>query len=560
MEPHDFGTFFPAFRVYYPAINTEDLQQVRQLYVGDNARPLVANRVLDLLGLGADQAISEICKTVLVESDYVDRDYSKAYRVFYARRFRNLPRRCTRFHFFNKCLDRNVFLAPSQMNLALVQQAYLGYSVIHNISPCVVGRTVIRPRSDVWADGTPFLRGTGKFRVNIAGYSLDAYGVPFVQQDGRVAACASCALWTAMHSLSRRFSRNPAPSPTEITRIATKYALPREQSFTEPGLDMDQMILALNHVGYEPIRRWGPDVGQTKELLARYAYSHIPAILVLELESADAWHAVTVSGFVYGTVDRGRGRLARPAPQKAETGGIAVHSSCEWITAFLVHDDQSGPYRVMQLENVYDRKNRVRYTRVLIDQRTTGDPDERLLEGRIRAVILPLPQGIYLQGLTASKIALNMFLYAQRIYNWGKVLPKEMVSHTYLVTTNDFKHGLMSLSLPPELVSFYRGRSSYRLGWVTEFGSLDQWLGSGLAEAVSWGEVLLDSTCTEGTYAGVSDNYSFIGIHVPGYGIAMGPDELDWRLCAENDANVREIEEDGEPLHDLLWSVVTSAE
>ena len=39
------------------------------------------------------------CRTVVVESDYIDSDYRSCYSRFYYMRHSDLPRRCTRLHF-----------------------------------------------------------------------------------------------------------------------------------------------------------------------------------------------------------------------------------------------------------------------------------------------------------------------------------------------------------------------------------------------------------------------------------------------------------------------------
>ena len=49
------------------------------------------------------------CKTVMIEYDYIDRDYIEDYAFYYSRCFREVSRKCVRFHFFSNRFDEELW-------------------------------------------------------------------------------------------------------------------------------------------------------------------------------------------------------------------------------------------------------------------------------------------------------------------------------------------------------------------------------------------------------------------------------------------------------------------
>src|SRR6185503_9327187 len=48
------------------------------------------------------------CKSVIVESDYVDKDYQDEHAAFYCKAFKKYPPRCVRLHFFGQTIPPGV--------------------------------------------------------------------------------------------------------------------------------------------------------------------------------------------------------------------------------------------------------------------------------------------------------------------------------------------------------------------------------------------------------------------------------------------------------------------
>jgi hypothetical protein len=85
-------------------------------------------------------------QSLIVESNYFDRDYLAEFSSFYSVSSRGYPNICRRLHFFASSVDKEVFrraLGGNQDTLKVLQQSYLGFSVIRPIPIAPLGRTVL---------------------------------------------------------------------------------------------------------------------------------------------------------------------------------------------------------------------------------------------------------------------------------------------------------------------------------------------------------------------------------------------------------------------------------
>jgi hypothetical protein len=210
--------------------------------VADKAQVRFLHRYLGSLG----------CKAMVVEHDYTDRNFLEDYAAYYVRCFEPYSRVCTRLHFFSRALDRRTLQAAIVGDDAkALQDTYLGFVVIKPLPLTVIGRTCLtpfptteeRPRSFPTVQPQP---------VDLYGLKLEVPTLPFQEQDREVAACASSALWTMLHSTSRLF-QHAMPSPVEITKAATAHARVDGRTFPNGGgLNTLQIADAIRSVGLEP--------------------------------------------------------------------------------------------------------------------------------------------------------------------------------------------------------------------------------------------------------------------------------------------------------------------
>ena len=181
-------------------------------------------------------------KTIVLESNYVDSDFLDEFRTCYSRSFRNYSTLCKRIHFF-----KDAFTKEKLPTLNLVEQGYLGLSLVRPIGSFCTGRTIlVSPKHN---GDTTFTLCRVKFEANLSGNKLDVYGMPYIQQDTNVGVCAQAAMWMTSLYMHYKFG-SPRFRPSEITAAATK-------SITigpiRRGLVPEQIISALREMGYAPV-------------------------------------------------------------------------------------------------------------------------------------------------------------------------------------------------------------------------------------------------------------------------------------------------------------------
>ena len=167
------------------------------------------------------------------------------------------------------------------------------------------------------------------FTANLLGVDLKVTGASFLQQDARVGACAQVAIWAGMRHMHARYNYNWV-SVADITRFATPttsdeaISLPAGSDF----LTSERMIRGISEAGYQPLcfRRQNID-----RAILPYVESGIPVILGLSF-GGTVGHAVTVIGRVF-------------AKQVSPT-----RNAIDYVPAYIVHDDQGGPYMWLPMD------------------------------------------------------------------------------------------------------------------------------------------------------------------------------------------------------------------
>ncbi len=200
----------------------------------------------------------------LRESEYIDADYRDEYANFYATVYTSLPDRTERVHFWRPATDDS-------------SAAYLGFTVMRPVLERPVGRTLIRPPSDLESAVSCLAR----FDASAYGFRQTVDAFPFMQQDRQFGVCAHAAIWSvalyyhARHGAPRRYL-------SDIVEVAARY---RDLVRPTPsgGLYAHQIAAIVDELGFSPIiyRAGAEPHGETLYTLAcRYLAGAIPALLV----------------------------------------------------------------------------------------------------------------------------------------------------------------------------------------------------------------------------------------------------------------------------------------
>lgn len=345
------------------------------------------------------------CKTIVVENHYIDGDYVDDLAVFYARSLRNYPNHCQRLHFFSSQFDRGRFdqlLDETNQGRGVesekfLQDGYLGFVVVRPLPGYPVGRTVLSTFGDLAEDGSTRRFGAVRdYDVNLSGFQLTIRGLAFQQQDQGVSACATTALWSALHKVTKS-EELASPTPAEITEAASRYVLAGGRALPSDGLTAYQMCEAIRAAGLAPliISAVGPEVDKAE--LSTYVDSGFPVVIALKPLVGSEGHAVCVVGT----------KVGRLSPQTDPA--IVFTAESDAIKALYVHDDRLGPYAVAEIQPfTLPRKDSSDETRIVTSLLIRWPSKEEWELSLLRAMIVPVPVKLRLTATRMRKLGMQL--------------------------------------------------------------------------------------------------------------------------------------------------------
>ena len=436
-------------------------------------------------------------KSYVVEKPYIDRDYSADYVYFYARTFGAHERYCKRIHFFAKDISPVLRRPLSTEQLERLQDfartTYCGFCVIRPLSATPIGRTVLKGRLQDGFNMEATVTCRADFDAHILGVRLQVTGTAFLQQDSRVGACAQVAIWVGMRHMHARHNYNWV-SVSDITRFA-QPATARE-AVSLPGasalLESNSMVRAITKGGYQPLCFRQVDF---REAILPYVESGIPVILGLNLN--DAGHAVTVVGRVF-------------AKQEHPTNKAA-----KYIPAYIVHDDQGGPYRWLPMEPHSSKE--FSFTNDTIKRETaSGMTELNVREHAVFAVALMSPR-VFSTAEAAEHSAWDRI--DNVLHNSGNMrrllsklrLPvnemlldeletayraKQIVLRTYLTSAAGYRRHLAKGSASDSLKDALLDLHLPHFTWITEISTVDSYNQFSPRLRRIYGHTVLDATST----------------------------------------------------------------
>lgn len=288
-------------------------------------------------------------KSVIVEFEYIDRDYLEDYAAYYVRCFQDFKKKCVRLHFLSVEVNTENFsslLAAADYDSTLpnlLEDNYLGFIVVRPLPDALFGRSCLRTYpSDCENGDTRLFPVARKYDVSLFGLQQSVNTLAFQEQDTVAAACASSALWSAFQATCRLYGHE-ALSPIEVTRRATRYYVGVKRPVPSKGLAPDEMIRAIRDIGLEShtYELLNPEIDDAavKALIYGYARMGVPVILGIHLFDLTntkylGAHAVTVAGY----------RIAKQAPQSNDRSKF--HS--DRLVKIYVNDDHIGPFARME--------------------------------------------------------------------------------------------------------------------------------------------------------------------------------------------------------------------
>lgn len=287
-------------------------------------------------------------KAIVVETDYIDKDYLEDHAAYYDRCFRSYRRRTIRLHFFDVGFEREEFDAcitskSGGIDERALDAGYLGFVVVKPLPMSIIGRTCLRTYP---ADGRRYFPSLRTYEVHLFGLRLEVQSLAYQEQDTVVAACATSALWSCFQGTGKLF-QHPIPPPVKITDWAAAHmpenlVLASARAFPNDGLTASQMAAAVRRLDLEPMVVSTKDRHNLNGVAYAFLKGKIPCVMVFRLREwldgrfvTKGFHAVAITGF----------SLSEAPPMPERTTGFQLRA--ERIDRLYAHDDQVGPFARM---------------------------------------------------------------------------------------------------------------------------------------------------------------------------------------------------------------------
>ncbi|MEG3154448.1 hypothetical protein [Sphingomonas sp. RB1R13] len=434
--------------------------------------------------------------SALWEGAYIDRDFSAAYSAFYSTLFRPYRKFCSRVHFFASDVAPILALANVSEVVAgieAVAKTYLGDIVLRPLAHAPVSSAHL---AAVALAGDPVQEVSVRsvFKIHLLGVELKVDAMPLTQQDTRTGACAQATMWMAGRHFHNRHSAPwfSMPDITEIALNPTDSGITRSLPAGSEYLTQDNMVRALRAMGRHPVM-YAPDeivagalVWQNvrpKDIVARYVDSGIPVLLGVQSAGTAIGHGLVAVG------------SERDAAKDLST--IAAGSTtAEFLTHFLVNDDQRGAYNRLPISAT---------------QKTGNDPF--CLETDIKFILVPLPEKVFMTGETAELIAKDMMgqvaasrqVLADQALGAGSgwdvepgtyaaVAAGTLVTRTYLTFGWKYKARTLRNGVSEHLKKELLMTQLPRYVWVTEFSQPTEASDVDTCKRLVRGHVVVDAT------------------------------------------------------------------
>jgi hypothetical protein len=478
-------------------------------------------------------------KTVVVEKEYIDRDYRNEFSHLYCKTFRSYNNLTCRLHFFEAQIAdiKIISNSPNQESLG-----YKGYMIFRPVDAGQVGRTLIPPVL-VREGNSEYHLCKVKDKVHLFGKEFKPEGIPFIQQESMVMTCAQASLWMAARYMTLKYAHSEF-LPCDITYNATKALGWSGRVLPSEGLTTFQMVNALNNMNFSPILSIRPTLSDydnnidrfnkiKKEwnpvsMIYRYVESHIPVIVTVPD------HAFVVVGHTFKH-DRIR-HFLKGRKNSRQSLKANLFPSEYFLDAFIINDDAAGPFVILPVSKEDERQLMREATRdylpIQVYRRRKQGLLYRTAQDDIDSIIVPLPEKVYLLGqdidvnvetmIVDNKYKLLNYVFdvAEKGNDNAKKFLKALysednpvITRTYFLPSNAFKESLKqpyNYSISDVLKEAYLNLFMPRFIWIVELSTADLFGKKLQRERKIIGEIIFDSTCNR------YSSFPWISAHFPG--------------------------------------------
>jgi hypothetical protein len=297
-------------------------------------------------------------QTILIEENYISKDFLHDYASYYALCFEKYPKVCRRVHFFDIPVtagDFEAVILKPEAEQASFWEHYVGFIVVKPIPGKVIGYTVLKTYSSTQPTTDRLFWGLREYTIHLYGNEIKFKSLAFQEQDSVLAACATTAIWSMLNKAAVDF-HTILKSPSQITKDADNVSYDGSRLFPNRGLNVLQICLAIFNSGLvSEVKQANISITHNKKscnvvsntylkkIVSAYAPIGIPIILVVKVptDGQHGLHAITISGF-------------KSDPIQAITPRTEAVFLSENIDRVYAHDDQWGPFARVNLVNGHE--------------------------------------------------------------------------------------------------------------------------------------------------------------------------------------------------------------
>lgn len=463
--------------------------------------------------------------TLIIEHDYVDRQYRDSYYSFFSQKYSNFERNCLRLSFFEGELNHEDFIS----DISRIQNDLLiGFITLRPLNVGNIGHTLLNPHK---LKTVGYVR-TCEFKTLICGRKFTIKAFPYLSQDNETMTCAETALYNLIQYYSEKYCEYRLLMPSEI--LKTLEMSTYERVLPSHGADDICMAKVLQAAHLHPrLYSYDNEEGQNfDELFYAYVESGIPFILGLPQ------HAVICIG--HGSVDlKMTHHNLKDVISFDLQEGKRMYYICtsRLVDEYIFMDDNQVPY----LASTVERLTSLYYENSDSSLEITGEDIEddfeddfhgekfeyseeaiQEIKKQFDSMIVPLYKRIFLDASRAKSIFDENFLKnpdfienIQTTYDdntWGYSPDNPLVWRMYLTSSNSYKDFRCRTAPNADIFKYYSSQPYPRFIWVLEIGTFLTF-----AEKRARVEVLLDATSSRNsdTWAILSIGYKEHLVFVP---------------------------------------------
>lgn len=377
--------------------------------------------------------ISDAVKAVLIEGNYIDKDYRSTYYNFYSKKGQQYRTDCVRLHFF----DQTVTFDENALKLGCgdkrLDDHYFGYMVLRPTGIATIGRSVLSPDVRSGAKGSII---TADHKVHLLGYKLSIQGFPSMDQHIDISVCAHAACWSILRHYSEKYNIYREFHTHDITLMAQQFnpggLVPSK------GLEVSHAERVFLEAGTFPFHVARSDILGKNDIsfyrqLNAYVESGFPLFAAMHAEG----HAVAVAGYEWRT--------------PVNTGVPGIRYVWDEVTSLVVVDDNHLPYLSIPVSGgeLYSAEN-------------------------IDAFIVPLPEKVFYPADAVDRMAPTLY----RLANIIELPPEDETIIRYFITTGSALRRFMrdkQSEFDPKLVEVVMKLPFAQFVWIVEFATEAQW-------------------------------------------------------------------------------------